>query len=63
MIKVQVGNQYAIKESGKILLITGRNKEKDPVFTVKYEDKSKGDLLLSESQIKKHIGFGSWIKI
>ena len=62
-MKVQVGYQFTIRESGKTLLITDRNKEKDPVFRVKYEDKSKDDLLLSESQITRLVEFKSWIKI
>jgi hypothetical protein len=59
---ISIGSEFEIKESGRILLVTARNKEKDPVFTVKYVDKSKQDLHLSESQIKRLVSFGSWIK-
>lgn len=59
---ITVGSEFEIKESGRILLVTARNKEKDPVFTIRYTDRSKNDLHLSESQIKRLLSFGSWIK-
>jgi hypothetical protein len=61
-IPINVGQQFIIKESGKVLLVIDRNQEKDPVFRVRYYDGSKEDLKLSESQIQKHLNFGSWIK-
>lgn len=60
---MNVNDRFKIKESGKTLILSNRNKDKDPVFTVKYEDRSKADLLLSESQIKRLVDFKSWIAL
>lgn len=58
---INLGDQYKIKESGKILIVRSKDKNKD--FFVHYYDNSKPDLKLKEEHINHYLNFGSWIKV
>lgn len=59
--QIKIGDQFKIRESGKVLLVQALDKNKN--FKVHYYDNSSPDLILDELQINRYLNFESWIKI